>query len=151
MKIFLTKKEYRLLVDILYLSDWMMHSHLSVPDKKHAGHVALRKKLLSYYKQMDADDLVTYSTEMGEYFETRNHEDKAHAEFIDKYDEEIFWEELMSRLAARDLISSMGVEKYKAMPGLERAAQLETIEQSYAMEFEHYGLERIKIVDKPTI
>jgi hypothetical protein len=134
MKINLTKKEYRLLLEVLYLSDWMMHSHLC--EKQHIEHENLRKKLLSYYKEMGAEDIIEPANEFDDYM---------HHKFINLYDENTFWDELTDRLAMRDIIKKIGVEQYQALEGIERVTKVEEMRDRYVNEFEQHGLENIKL------
>lgn len=145
MKINITKKEYRLLLEMLHLSDWMMHSHLEGPEQRHAQHEELRKKLLSYYKEMEAEDIIEYSKESNDYYETNEYEEYLHEKFITPYDHQSFWDELIDRLAERDVIKEMGSEKFKSMDGMERITKLANAEEKYVNEFENHGLEHVKI------
>lgn len=145
MNISLTKKEYRALIDMLYLADWMMNSHASDPEEYHREHQALRKKLLSYSKEMEADDIIEYVEDLNDYYETKDYDDQLHEMFIDTYDDETFWDELLSRLAERDLLKTIGIEKYKSMEGIDRVIQVEELREIYAIEFENHGLEHVKV------
>ncbi len=145
MKINFSKKEYRILLDMLYLSDWMMTSHEEEPKNLHQEHQALRKKLLSYYKEMNAEDVIEYSKELDGYFELAGYDEYIHEKFIDPYNYDVFWDELIDALARRDIINSMGIEKYKAMGYVERATKAQEIKAQYANEFEQHGVEHLKI------
>jgi hypothetical protein len=46
-------------IEMLYLSDWMMHSQET--EDKQNDYKLLRKKLLSHFREMDADDRIEYS------------------------------------------------------------------------------------------
>lgn len=145
MKINISKKEYRLLLEMLYLSDWMMHSHLVDPEGTHHEHEALRKKLLSYFKEMQAEDIIEYAKESDAYYEANEFDNYIHEKFISSYDEATFWDELMDRLAVRDVIKDIGIEQYQSMEGLDRITKLEAARERYANEFEQHGLEHVKI------
>lgn len=142
MKINITKKEYRLLLDILYISDWIMHSR---EVHSRSAHHALRKKFLSYYKEMEAEDAIEYATEDDEYYESRVYEEDMHHQFIDPYDEEVFWEALADRLAERDLIKTLGLESFRSLDGMDRAMKLSKVAEQYENEFEQHGLEHIAV------
>ena len=71
--------------------------------------------------------------------------------FLDTYNEEIFWEELANRLAARDLLIAVGSEKYHTMDWLERGNEIAERVEQYETELEEHGISRMKIVaDKPS-
>lgn len=146
MKINFTKDEYRLLLDMLYLSDWMMHSHEI--GEKNNKHKILRKKLLSFFKEMGADDLVEYSSELKDYFELGEYDAELHEKFIDPYDDETFWEELIDRLARRDVINKIGQNEYQKMDGFELAKLILTASEPYENEFGKTGLDNLLLVKK---
>ena len=134
MKIHFTK-EYRLLVDMLYIADWVMHSHELVDERSHKEHEDLYEKIKSYYREMEkAEDVIKYSKETDSYYETREYEEKALEEFITPYDEDIFWEELVDRLSKRDVFRKIGIEKYNAMELIERIKMMSEVEERYEDE-----------------
>lgn len=143
MKINFTKKEYRALLDMLYLSDWVMHSHTT--ELKPNDYQALRKKLLSFYKEMDAEDITEYCKETADYYESRDYEERIHQKFIEPYEEECFWDTLTDRLAERDVIRALGMAAFAALEGMERIKKLDEIAQHYANEFEQHGLEHVQV------
>ncbi|MDX1902457.1 MAG: hypothetical protein SFW66_10755 [Gammaproteobacteria bacterium] len=143
MKVNITKKEFRLLVEMLYLSDWMMHSH-SV-DARYKEHEELKKKFLSHYKEMEAEDIIEYSKESDDYYEVNEYDEYIHNKFIENYDTETFWDELIDRLAERDVIREIGQEKYLSLEGIERVMKVEEVRERYANEFAMHGLENINV------
>ena len=94
---------------------------------------------------MDAEDIIEYSEELDDYFEKRHYEDQMHDLFVDPYDNETFWEDLSGRLAERDLIKAIGIDKYRSMESIDRVTQLAKIEEKYSKEFEQNGLEKIHV------
>jgi hypothetical protein len=145
MKMNISKKEFRLLVEMLYLADWMMHSHATDDEQHHHEHQKLRNKILSHYKEMEAEDIIEYSEQLNEFFENSDYDDYIHEKFIDHYDNENFWDELIDRLAERDLVNKIGFEAFQSMEGLERLMQLEEIRERYSNEFELHGLKYISV------
>jgi hypothetical protein len=147
MKILFSKKEYRLLLDMMYLSDWMMNSHHSDPELHNQEYSALRKKILSYHKEMGLEEIIEYSSADDEYYELSDYEDELQEKFIEPYEDEVFWDELSDRLAERDLIRKIGVDKFEAMDVFDRVNKTEEIRERYLLEFERHGLERIQAAD----
>ena len=100
MKINFTKKEYRLLLEFMYLGDWMMSSQLDeVKYTEDNEHNALYQKIFSHAKEMGFEDLVEHSPADNMYFETRIFEELMDETYVDPYDEECFWEVLIRELA----------------------------------------------------
>jgi len=145
MKINITKKEYRLLLDMLYLSDWVMHAYAEGSKDFHVKHKALQKKLLSYYKEMDAEDMIELSNDSDGYCRLRDYDEHIYSSFIAPFENELFWNEIISRLAERDLMNNIGIKPYLTMDGIYRMMELEEIKERYANEFELHGLIYVKI------
>jgi len=88
MKINFTKKEYRNLIDIIYLGDTVLDGALDgkVPDK----YVEIREKIYFFEKEFGYEDLIEYSKEFDGYFETGYYEETSGIlDYIDKYDEQL--------------------------------------------------------------
>lgn len=68
MKVNITKKEYRTLLDMLYIADWVLHSS-TIKETKQNEYEALKQKFLSYFKEMEADEQIEFSQEFNEHFE----------------------------------------------------------------------------------
>lgn len=147
MQINISETEYRLLMDMLYLSDWMMNSH-DETGNANPEYRALRKKILAYSKDAGAEDKVKFSKEDDEYYELAEYEDMLQEKFIDEYDNETFWEELIDRLSNRDLMSEMSAKEITNMEFSERIERLSKFEEKYESEFEHNGLNNLKINKK---
>ena len=146
MKLHLTKKEYRALLDLIETGDWIIHSRDNPSKEDLSTHKALMQKILSHAQEMQCDDLVIYDHQFEKYFETREYENFIINNYIDPYDEDNFWEELADRLARRDLERQLGEEKLYQMEPVERAQILFEKSVTYENEFEEHGLEYLAIV-----
>ncbi|HAT7956513.1 TPA: hypothetical protein GJ770_04240 [Legionella pneumophila] len=144
MKINLTKKEYRALLDMLYIADWVLHSY-TIKEAEPDEHEVLKKNLLSYFKEMDAEDKIEFSPEFNDYFEKADYEDYLNEKVIQPYENELLWDELIHRLGERDMINAVGMEQYSKMDAIERIKRIEEIKEHYANEFENHGLANLKI------
>ena len=144
MNINIAKKEFKTLLDILKIADWVLHSTKIEKDPETEEYRKLEQKLLSLAREKGLKHLVEYSAKTGEYYQT-DEVDSPVMHFIDEYDNEIFWDELSDRLAIRDLFRVEGEEKVKKMKFDERFTKIETLRENYFGEFEKNGIERIKI------
>lgn len=152
MKISLTKREYRALLDMLYLADWMMQAEKDDDDDsctEHPEHKALRKKILSHYKEMGAEDIIKYDQQSDEFFETRDYDNSIYDLFIKPYEDGVFWELLAGRMAKRDLANQIGLQELFLQSGSQDllSQELDLLE-FYESEFEKHGLFRLKIDPK---
>ena len=72
------------------------------------------------------------------------------SQYIDDYDNQTFWEELIERLANRDFLAKYGEEAIQKMSFEERFTKFQEFEERYDEEFEDHGIERIVISDSNT-
>lgn len=147
MKIDLTRKEYRTLLDMVYIAEWIINAHRVDSDPRTEPYGALQQKVFALAKQMKYENLIEYDAEVDTYYPTGEYEESGAAhDFIDEYEDESFWSELIVRLAQRDLIQQVGsAAKVSTLPFEERLIRLADLENTYAMEFEKYGLARIMV------
>ncbi len=145
MRINFTKREYRRLLELVYLGDWMLNARDVADNPETADHRELRRKLYSYYKDMQCEDLIEPAAD--DLYETRQFED-AVQEMVRQYDEETFWDELAWRLADRDAEAAVGFEELRSMDGLERIELIDSKRQRWIDELERHGLGRFRIADE---
>ena len=141
MKINFTKKEYRALVTMIEIADWVITSQDVEPQEGTAVYSELRKNILSQYKTMGME--AYYTEENGEFFETKEYEDSSeYKKYIDEYDESTFWSELIARLSDRDY-----AEKYGKNDS-DRIENITNIETTYVNEIESFGIKNIGITKR---
>lgn len=140
MKINFTKEEYRALVQILHLGDWMLHAHETYDNPETAVYRAICQKIYSHFKKMDCEDIIERSG--GKLYGNKRFEDSMF-ELIDAYDEESFWGELISRMATRDALKEFGEKRLRSMDGYERMEAISSKEQVWDDEFQKNGLRRL--------
>ncbi|HZJ83531.1 MAG TPA: hypothetical protein VFD57_06955 [Clostridia bacterium] len=150
MKIDITKDEYKCLLDILYISDWVMNA-FSVEERDDTRvYRDLEQKLLSLADGFGLGDLVDLEGR-DEIFPSRKFEDESPAfKFIKEYDGEVFWDGLIERLAKRDFLEKHGKESLqKIFKDEELFNELEDMRVKYHNEFVTEGLRRLKILTDP--
>ena len=146
MKINFTKKEYRLLVDMLEISEWVMNSHISADREETKKHSELTQKIYSYSKEAGCEDLLQYNKEMSEYYATIDYEESGlHMQLIDKFEDNVFWDTLSRQFAIKSLIEQEGEEAVEKMDFGDRALRLMELESKYDQEFSDHGLKNIKL------
>lgn len=148
MKVNITKKEYKVLVDMLEIADWVLRSYRLEDDPETAEYQALGQKFLALAKDMGARNLVDFDAETGRYYASAVHEEKSRMmEFIDEYNNDVFWDELAERLALRDLVRAEGEERIRAMNFDERSEKIETLRGAYLDEFHANGITRLGLLE----
>lgn len=150
MKIDLTRKEYRDLLDILFVANWVLNAYRVGEDPRTVRYGKLEQKLLALAKQMDYENLVQYVPEHNRYYPTREYEETSSTQtFIIEYENDSFWEELTSRLAERDLARQLGgFDRVVALSPEELFEKLGQLEKFYDEEFSHNGLENLQLRDQ---
>lgn len=147
MQIELSADEYRQLVDVLYLADWLLTARKVGDDPRVEAYHRLVQKLYARSQEMGLSELIEYAEEFEQYFPTRHFEaDTTIHEFINEYDDETFWDELTRRLAERDLMAQLGGrEKVQKLSMEERIRRLGQLEEQYAAEFARHGLDHLRL------
>lgn len=146
MKRNITKKEYRLLLDILYLGNWMLtaHDQEEAPEKEKYQDVI--QKFYSYAEAMGYENLIEADKVSNKYYETKEYEDTSEVnEIIENYNNAAFWEELVPRLAMRDAEETKGNDAINKMSPEERIQLLYSLEEQYHEEFMANDLTNLKI------
>ena len=147
MKINFTKKEYLLLLDVLYMADWVLNAHREADEKEDTReYEKLEQKILSYAKKMGMEKYVDFDPEYNMYFHSRFFEETRRAqEFIDEFENDCFWEELINRLTKRDFLKSFSEKEIKEMDPYTRFERLLELSEKYSDEFEKNGLKNILV------
>jgi len=70
MKIDLTKEEYRNLIDMLYIADWVITSQQSETDPELDRYQQLRNKLYALAEKAGLGNLIEFDSELKNYYET---------------------------------------------------------------------------------
>ncbi|WP_193212309.1 hypothetical protein [Luteolibacter marinus] len=112
-----------------------------------SAYEALEDKVLEKAKHAGLGDQIEFDEE-----KQRHHLNPEHQEgsfFQQCYDEfrnEVFWEELVIRLADRDLARVIGMSAWQAMSEEDRRAHTRDIEKRYWDEFSKNGIERLAVI-----
>jgi hypothetical protein len=94
MKIDLTRKEYRDLLDMLSIAEWVLNAHKVEKDPRTERYRKPEQKFFALAKRMKYENLIAYAPEHDRYFPTREYEEKSSTQaFITEYDNDSFWEE----------------------------------------------------------
>nr|VFJ48255.1 MAG: hypothetical protein BECKDK2373B_GA0170837_10204 [Candidatus Kentron sp. DK]VFJ67890.1 MAG: hypothetical protein BECKDK2373C_GA0170839_11726 [Candidatus Kentron sp. DK] len=147
MKIDFTKPEYRLLLDLLEMAEWVMNAHSAWEEGETRHYAALIQKIHAHAEEMGCGDIIEYSKELGGYFATGAYEEQGnHRQFIEAFEEDLFWDELSYKLAVRDLAQQEGEEALEKMEFVERATKLTEFLSWYEEEFSDNDLANVRVV-----
>lgn len=146
MNINLTHKEYRLLLDAVMLAEWISTAHADQQTSDDDPHQMLFQKLYSYAGEYGFASLVGSATDSNRYYPTRDLEEASQAfDWIETYDDLVFWEELIERLAERDVYASLPRSKLDKLDARTLRKHAEPHERRYSREFSSHGLDRVMI------
>jgi len=115
MKINFTKNEYRLLLDMVEVAEWVLNAHRTDPSDEVKEYSEVYQKILSHAKEMGFENLITYDENLDGYYATAEYEESEHMRYIEEFEDDVFWEALPHRLAVRDLVEQFGEKKYLEM------------------------------------
>jgi hypothetical protein len=144
MKINFTQNEYRLLLDMVEIAEWVLNSQRTDPSDEIKKYLGLYQKILSHAKEMGFENLITYDKSLGGYFATAEYEESEHMRYIEEFEDDVFWEALPHRLAVRDLVKQVGEKGYTEMEFEERAAKLVELASYYYKELEENGIANLR-------
>lgn len=144
MKIEFTKKEYRQLLDMVEIAEWVLNSHSTGPSDETKEYSDIYQKILSYAKDMGYENLITYDKDLDGYFATAEYEESEHMRYIEEFEDDVFWEALPHRLAVRDLVKQFGEKEYAEMEFEERVSKILELEAIYNKEIEENGIDNLR-------
>jgi len=150
MNIEISTKEYRDLLDVLHIADVVMSGHRKDEDNRTRPHRTLIQKLYSLARNEDLDGLISYNMSANKYVPTAEFEEKslAHA-VVDAFGDHLFWDELISRLSARDTAQiAGGVERLSVLSDIDRQAAEVPFRQRYIQEFSKHGVANLEVVER---
>jgi hypothetical protein len=145
MKIHFTKKEYQSLLDMIAVADWVVHAHAEKKEEFNKEYEALREKIYSCAKEMGCENRIEYSNESNCHQESRKYEESLHSQLIEPYEDGILWDGLSYLLAERDVVNTVGAEKFNKIEPARRISLVEEAQEKYTNEFENQGIGRLVI------
>ena len=149
MKIEFTRDEYKHLLDMMYIAEWILNAYKVGADPRTEVYKELEQKIYSYAKDMGFEDLIEYAPEYEMHFPTRKFEETGLAmKFIDEFENDTFWDELTNRLADRDFFRQIGGSENLSKFSLEkRSEMIGDLEEKYHSAFVERGLDAISLVE----
>ena len=131
MNIELSDKEFRRLLDLIYIGDWILNSTRG--DDRFEDYDLLQEKFFALAGKNGMKALV--ESYMGHYFPSKAYEEGGIHEAIADYEDAVFFDILAEELARRDLENSETIPEDDP----ELAARIE----SYLDEFERNGIDNL--------
>jgi hypothetical protein len=143
MELTFSDEEYRRLMLLVFMGEWMMNSIQKTPD---LAFESLAFKVFAKTQGTALEPLVMYDEPTESWELTDDFDAEAHA-FIDQYDEITFWEELTGRLVERDLIDQHGERALRSMRPEQRSKAAAALAKAYTKVFEDEGLTHLHLTE----
>lgn len=115
-----------------------------------AAYEALEEKVLEKAKHAGQGTHIAFDEEKQKHHLTPEYQDGSfYQQCYDEFRNEVFWEELVIRLADRDLARAIGMPAWTKLTEEERRSQTQDIEKRYWEEFSKNGIERVAVIFPP--
>lgn len=145
IKMEFSESEFKKLIETVYLADWVKNAH-AVPDST-VNPYSLEQKIYKEANAAGCGGWVTFDGKENAFFPSKILEEKCHG-VLDEYNDETFWEELVSRLAIRDIEEERGQNALEKMAPEEQFRVISGMEERYQTETEMHGIDRLEIVEE---
>src|SRR3982751_498688 len=143
MNLTLNDQEYRRLMMLVFMGEWMMNAVQKEPD---VAYEALAFKVFAQTQGTALEPLAFYDEPTESWELTDDFDAEAHA-FIDQYDDKTFWEELTARLIERDLIDQHGERALNSMRPHQRSKAADALAKAYTKVFEEEGISKLRLTE----
>jgi hypothetical protein len=149
MKVSFTAKEYRQLLELVHLGMWSVTGYQGDDTAAAKRYFDLDQKLLGLATDMGCADLVEEFNDGTLQPAPKLADDERVREIQSEFQNDVFWHELVTRMADRDLA---GEQAKRALdtPGVEappsRDEQLKKLEERYWKEFEKNDLASVVVL-----
>lgn len=145
MKVSFTAKEYARLLELVHLGLTVAGAHPDDPSTMPERYAAITQKTLELATPFGCADLVEVDVN-GQYFPNEKLTGGPAAESLNRFLEDTFWNELVARLAERDLRAEREPTKLTDEMTEEEEQRLSAIEDSYWREFETSGVDHLVVL-----
>jgi hypothetical protein len=142
MQLNLTKDQYEKLMELVYLGNWLVNSYraedrLDEYDRT-AEHILSLAPAAGFVERVEFDEFE------GRYFPSQKFDEDLR-QYVDEYDDDVFWNTLIDRLAERDLIRDLGEETVNKMEWDEYNRKVEPYIKKYEKEIDDSGVENLQV------
>lgn len=145
MKVSFTQKEYARLLELVHLGLWVAGARPDDPATMPERYHDIAQKTYGLAEAFGCAELVETDVN-GQFFPNEKLTESPAAEKIDKFVEDAFWSELVTRLAERDLRAELGATKLSDELTEEEEERLGAIEDNYWREFETKGVDNLVVL-----
>ncbi len=145
MEISFNKEELKKLVEIAVMADWVMTAHDTEDDVRKDEYLKLIQKIFATAWKNGMKKEIEHLEDINEFFPDETWEESSLARaFINEFEEKTFWDELVERLAERELNRKLGNKKAGSFE--EHMEIYEKFASSFGEEFAENGITNLQVV-----
>ena len=145
MKVSFNAKEYARLLELVHLGLFVAGARAEDPATMPERYAGIAQKAFGLAELFGCAELVEVDVN-GQYFPTEKLTEGVAHEKLDQFVDDIFWGELVGRLAERDLRQELGSTKLSDELSEEEEQRQTEIEDSYWREFESAGIDHLVVL-----
>lgn len=147
MNLVLSHKEFRTLLEVLEIADWVLHAYKAEEPAETRSYRELEQKVLAMAESFGCEDLVDYDAVAKRFVSRRDFGESSPAQdFITEFENDAFWDQLAERLVERDLIRQIGEAALQKLEFDERERREDPYRKLYGEEFLSHGVDRLEIL-----
>ncbi|MBS3756239.1 MAG: hypothetical protein KGY56_11130 [Desulfobacterales bacterium] len=140
-----TKEEYRRLMDLAMIANWVLHVFETEENPETRDYDQVIHKIYAGAEEMGLGELVTRDEETGACYPTPDYEEESEVmDLLEDFEDNLFWFGMAQRMALKTLVDEEGIETYDELFDETNAAKLKALEARFAEEFYENGLNNIK-------
>lgn len=143
MKIDFSDEQFRTLIEMAYIGNWMINS-FRADEEKVAIFDELERYIFSFAEECDCGEEFDYIEELEGIYPTLEKEVELR-KTIEDYNDYHFWEILTARLAEEEMVKIYGSEQVKGMSDDDYLDKIIDIEDRISSELEKNGLKNVDI------
>jgi hypothetical protein len=143
MDISLTKRQFEILMKLVYLGAWVVNGYRSENPDEEIN--ALESAVYAKAREFGLGPLVDFDEDLGQYFPTAAAEEEWDPA-LDDFRNDVFWDELEYRMADRDLAARYGEDYVSNLKPRELDRLERDLVDSYYEEFIKNGLKNLLVV-----
>ena len=136
----LSKSDMKMLLMYVYFGDWILTATKDHPNLKYEG---FYQKILSLMKNNNIEQRIEFENGM---YEITTELEEEYNKYIDDYNEETFWEELIEKLARRDLFGKYEKNDIEKMDYISINEKIDKEADKYVKEIDRNGIKNIGII-----
>jgi len=154
MQLELSLEQYETLMKLVYIGDWVI-STLQAKEKLEQNeddsefdsrYAEVVRHVYAQAENFGMQQSIEIDQNTGEPYLTREFEEESGlSDLVEDYEDEVFWENLIQRLAHRDFFRNYGESSIQSMAIEERIEKETPFHDKWATEFQENGIENLKL------